>query len=101
MAQTFAFMTLILAETFHVFNVRDNDKSIFKTGDFGNKYVGIAAILNVILLGFILFIPSICDIFNLSHIPFDKIPILVFLSIIPIIVVEIFKFFGINKVEKE
>ena len=50
--QTMAFVTLALSELVHVFNVRDNKKSIFKTGIFeanrGNYNISITNVCNLI-----------------------------------------------------
>ena len=52
--QTMAFVTLALSELVHVFNVRDNKKSIFKTKVFNNKKLVWAIIASAALMFVIL-----------------------------------------------
>lgn len=94
--QTMAFVTLALSELVHVFNVRDNKKSIFKTGIFNNmKLIG-AIIISALLMFVILLIPGLREIFSIPVLPTENIIELICLVIAPIVIVEIFKLLKIN-----
>ena len=94
--QTMAFVTLALSELTHVFNVRNNRKSIFKTGIFNNmKLIG-AVIISALLVFVILWIPGLREIFSIPVLPTENIIELVCLVLAPIVIVEIFKLLRIN-----
>ena len=94
--QTMAFVTLALSELTHVFNVRNNRKSIFKTGIFNNmKLIG-AVVISALLVFVILWIPGLREIFSIPVLPTENIVELVCLVLAPIVIVEIFKLFKIN-----
>ena len=94
--QTMAFITLALSELVHVFNIRNNQKSIFKTGIFNNiKLVG-AIVVSAALMFVILLIEPLRNIFSIPVLPSQNIIELVCLVIAPIVIVEIFKLLRIN-----
>lgn len=94
--QTMAFVTLALSELTHVFNVRNNRRSIFKTGIFNNmKLIG-AVVASALLVFVILLIPGLREIFSIPVLPTENIIELVCLVLAPIAIVEIFKIFKIN-----
>ena len=94
--QTMAFVTLALSELVHVFNVRDNKKSIFKTGIFNNmKLIG-AIIISAVLMFVILLIPGLREIFSIPVLPKENIIELICLVIAPIVILELFKLLKIN-----
>lgn len=94
--QTMAFVTLALSELVHVFNVRDNRKTIFKTGIFNNmKLIG-AIIISALLMFVILLIPGLREIFSIPVLPKENIIELICLVLAPIVIVEIFKLLKIN-----
>ena len=94
--QTMAFVTLALSELVHVFNVRDNKNSIFKTGIFNNmKLIG-AIIISALLVFVILAIPQLRTIFSIPVLPTQNIVELICLILAPIAIVEIFKLLKIN-----
>lgn len=98
--QTMAFITLSLSELVHVFNVRNNKKSIFKTGIFSNiKLIG-AVIISALLMFVILLIPELREIFSIPVLPTENIIELVCLVLAPIVIVEIFKLLKINGKEE-
>lgn len=99
--QTMAFATLALAELVHVFNVRNNKKSIFKTGIFNNiKLIG-AVFASALLMMIILVIPTLRDIFSIPILPRENIIELILLIFAPFIIVEIFKLLRINTSKEE
>ena len=99
--QTMAFITLALSELVHVFNVRDNKKSIFKTGILNNKKLIGAIAISAALMFIILLIPGLREIFSIPILPKENIIELVCLVFSPILIVEIFKLFKINTSKDE
>ena len=71
--QTMAFVTLALSELVHVFNVRDNKKSIFKTKVFNNKKLVWAIIASAALMFVILLIEPLRNIFSIPILPTQNI----------------------------
>ena len=99
--QTMAFCVLALSELVHVFNVRDNKKSIFKGGLFNNSKLIWATIASASLMFVILFIPALRDIFSIAMLPKENILETILLVFSPILIVEIFKLFKINTTKDE
>ena len=99
--QTMAFVTLALSELVHVFNVRDNKKSIFKTKVFNNKKLVWAIIASAALMFVILLIEPLRNIFSRPILPTQNILELVCLIFAPIVIVEIFKLLKINTIKDE
>ncbi|KAB8121955.1 MAG: cation transport ATPase, P-type [Candidatus Phytoplasma cynodontis] len=91
-AQTFAFMVLCFAQLVHAFNLRNIEKSIFKLKK-NNKYLRVFFIISVFLQIFIFFIPFLKKYFQLSTLFLTDIIIIIILSIIPLLIVEVFKFY--------
>ena len=94
--QTMAFFVLALSELVHVFNVRDNKNSLFKTKVFNNSKLVLAVLGSAALMLVIMFIPALRDIFNIVILPTQNIVEVVLLVFAPIAIVEIFKLFKIN-----
>ena len=94
--QTMAFATLALSELVHVFNIRDNKKSIFKTKIFNNKKLILAVIASAILMFIILGVPALRNIFSIPVLPTANIIELICLVFAPVVIVEIFKLLKIN-----
>ena len=99
--QTMAFVTLALSELVHVFNVRNNKQSVFKTGILNNKKLLLAVGASALLMIVILAIPGLRSIFSIPVLPTANILELVGLIIAPLIIVEIFKLFKINTAKDE
>lgn len=98
--QTMVFITLSLIELVHVFNIRDNKKSIFKTNIFKNKILLLSILSSLSLILIILFVPALRDIFNLVLLSKTNILQILILIIIPILVVELFKLLKINTIKE-
>ena len=94
--QTMAFIVLAFSELVHVFNIRNNEKSIFKTGIGGNRTlfgaIGISALLMIIILA----VPALRTIFSIPVLPVENILETIGLVLAPIVIVEIFKLLKIN-----
>ena len=99
--QTMAFVTLALSELTHVFNVRDNKKSIFKGGVFNNRTLIWAVLGSAALMFVILLVPALRNVFSIPVLPTQNILELVGLVLAPIVIVEIFKLFKINTAKDE
>ena len=100
-AQTMSFIVLAFSELVHVFNIRDNKKSIFKTKVFNNMKLILAIMISALLMFIILFVPVLRQIFSIPILPLGNILELIVLIIAPIIIVEIFKLLKINISQSE
>ena len=60
--QTMAFYVLALSELVHIYNIRDNKKSIFKTGIFSNSKLILASLGSATLMFIILATEKLRDI---------------------------------------
>ena len=98
--QTMAFIVLALSELVHVFNIRDNKKSIFKTVIFNNSVLVAAIIASAALMFVILLIPALRGIFSIPVLPMDNVLETILLIFLPIVVVEIFKLLKINTIDE-
>ena len=99
--QTMAFVTLALSELVHVFNIRNNKKSIFKTKVFNNSKLVWAILASAALMFVILLIEPLRNIFSIPVLPTQNIVELVCLVLAPLVIVEIFKLFRINTTKDE
>ena len=99
--QTMAFIVLAFSELIHVFNIRDNKNSIFKTGILGNGALILAILASALLMVVILFIPQLRTIFSIPILPSDNIIETIVLVLSPIIIVEIMKLFKVNTTRDE
>ena len=94
--QTMAFYVLALSELVHVFNIRNNHKSLFKTKVFNNRKLILANFVSAALMFVILLTEPLREIFNLELLPAEHIFEIIILVLSPIVIVEIFKLFKIN-----
>ena len=98
--QTMAFIVLAFSELIHVFNIRNNKKSIFKTGIFNNSKLILAILASSVLMLVILFVPSLRNIFGIPALPISNIFEVLGLVFAPILIVEIFKLLKINTIKE-
>ena len=94
--QTMAFTVLALSELVHVFNVRNNKKSLFKTKALSNKYLLLAIAVSATLMLVILFVPFLREVFSIPVLPTANIIETIALVFAPLVIVEIFKLLKIN-----
>ena len=99
--QTMAFTVLALSQLVHVFNIRNNKKSIFKTGIFNNKQLILATVVSAALMIIILCVPALRHIFSIPVLPAMNIIEIVILVLMPVVIVEIFKLLKINTTKEE
>ena len=96
--QTLAFMTLALSQVVQAFNMR-SDRSLFKTGFFTNRRLNLACLLSVVLVALVLFTP-VSIAFGLITLSPQLYLIGLGLSLVPFIVMELSKAFGLIKHQK-
>ena len=99
--QTMAFSVLALSQLVHVFNVRDNKNSIFKSNPFNNKQLILAIFVSTMLMITILLVPALRQIFSIWKLPVENILEVLLLVFSPLVIVEIIKLFKINTVKDE
>ena len=100
-AKTMTFVVLAFSELIHVFNIRNNKESIFKTGIGGNSKLFLAIFVSAMLMVVVLVIPVLRELFRIPLLPTQNIIEMVVLIFIPMVVVEIFKLFKINTINGE
>ncbi len=99
--QTMAFMTLAFSELVHVFNIRNNKKSIFKTHPFNNKMLLLAIGASAALMIVILLVPALRHVFSIPILPIGNLIETILLILSPLVIVEIFKLLKINTTRDE
>lgn len=95
-AQTMAFTVLAFSELVHVFNIRNNSKSVFTTNPFNNDKLLLAIFASAVLMFTVLLIPALRDIFGIVLLPAEKLIETICLVFAPVVIVEIFKLLKIN-----
>ena len=100
-AQTMAFIVLCLSELVHVFNIRNNRRSLFKGGVFSNLILWLAIAVSAVMLFAVLLIPQLRELFRIVLLPKENIIETVCLVFAPIVIVEMFKLFRINTTKDE
>ena len=96
-----AFVVLAFSELVHVFNIRNNKKSIFKTHPFNNKILLGAIGLSALLMLVILFVPALRHLFSIPVLPMGNVLEIIGLVLLPLVIVELFKLFKINTSKDE
>jgi len=94
--QTMAFYVLALSELVHIFNIRNNQKSLFKTKVFNNSKLILAVLGSAALMFIILFTAGLRNIFSIVLLPTEHIVEIVLLVLAPVVIVELFKLLKIN-----
>lgn len=87
--RTMAFMILALSQAVHTYNMR-SDRSIFKVGPFGNKYVNLATLAAIALMSIVLFTP-LGVLFGLEILSAELYLIALGLIFVPLVVMELAK----------
>ena len=99
--QTMAFIVLAFSELVHVFNIRDNKNSIFKTGILGNSVLIWAVLASAFLMVIILAVPALRHVFSIPVLPIGNLIEVLALVLAPIVIVELFKLFKLNTAKDE
>ncbi len=89
---TMAFITLVLVQLVHSFNVK-SEKSVFNKQVLNNKYLWGATIIGIVLLLVITYVPFLNDIFELAALDFYHCVVAVGLALVMLVVMEIVKVF--------
>ena len=98
--RTIAFMVMALSQVFHAFNMRSGH-SLFKIGPFTNKYLNGAALLSLVMVALVLFIPPFATAFGMIMMPSAMHYVYgLLLSLVPIVVLEIVKAMGLIRHHK-
>lgn len=93
--QTVAFMVLALSQIVQAFNMR-SDHSLFQIGVFSNHKLNWAALASVALVALVLFTPAHIA-FGLEILPWQMYLLGLGLSLVPLLVMECSKAFGLIK----
>ena len=99
--QTMAFIVIAFAELVHIFNIRNNKESIFKTGIGGNNILFLALAFTTTLMLLVLLVPSLQSVFGIITLPTELIVECIMLVLIPLVIVELMKLFKINTSKDE
>ncbi len=94
--RTVAFIVLAMSQVIHSLNMRSNH-SIFKIGIFSNKSLNKAILISTLLTLIIIFVPFISNMFMLTSLSLELYLIAFGLALVPIIVLELSKFFKLIK----
>jgi P-type Ca2+ transporter type 2C len=101
LGQTMAFATLMFAQLVHVRNLHSNTRSSLAISPLKNIPLIVAIIASAGLALVVLLIPPIRDAFSLTALDGRHWLIVVLMSLIPMLVVDIFKLFRINTTRDE
>ncbi len=96
-AQTMAFVVLSVSQLFHSFNMRHPKKSIFQLGFFTNKYLFVSVLFGILLQNMVIIIPFLASTFKVFKLTIQDWIFVCALSIVPLVVNEIIKFFKRSK----
>ena len=97
--RTMAFISIGILELVHSFNVK-SEKSIFKTGLFENKFLVGSFVLGIFVQVIVVLIPQLAEVFKLVPLTGLQWSITLVISILPVPIMEIQKFFD-RRVKKE
>jgi Ca2+-transporting ATPase len=99
--QTMAFAVLAISQLLHAFNVRSNERSLFKIGLFTNGYLVGAVVVSLALQFLVMLVPGLARLFSITQLSAQQWLVVVVLSLIPIAVVEILKLAKLNSFEEK
>ncbi|HNR28686.1 MAG TPA: calcium-translocating P-type ATPase, PMCA-type [Bacteroidales bacterium] len=101
LGQTMAFAVLGFAELVHVRNLHSNIHSSFRNGLFSNKSLLLGILVSALIMFAVLLIPGLMELFGI--VPMDPVHwvLTAGLSLVPILVVELVKWAGINHSKDE
>ncbi len=95
-ARTMAFIILALSQVFHAYNLRSH-RSLFKINPFSNKTLNLASLAAIVLMAFVLLTPGVNMVFGLKYLEPIYYLLAVGLTLLPIVVMELAKLFGLIK----
>jgi Ca2+-transporting ATPase len=88
-AITIAFLTLALAQTWHVFNMRDRKSTIFENQIVRNKYVWVAIVTVIGLLLLATYLPGLSFILQVVDPGFTGWLVSIGMSLCPLLLIQI------------
>lgn len=88
--RTMCFIILALSQIIQAYNMR-SQHSLFKIGPFTNHQLNKSCFISLTLVLVVVFVPPLTTIFGLVMLPMQYYGISLFISFIPIIIIEIFK----------
>ena len=97
--RTMAFISIGILELVHSFNVK-SEKSILKTGLFENKFLVGSFVLGIFVQVIVVLIPQLAEIFKLVPLNGLQWGITLLISILPVPIMEVQKFFD-RRIKKE
>ena len=101
LGQTMAFAVLAFAQLFHVRNLHSIRRSSFRTNIFKNKALIGGIIVSAVMMLAVLLFPPFMKAFKLTAMDSIHWIYVLGLSLVPIVVVELFKLFRINSFKDE
>ncbi len=101
LGQTMAFATLMFAQLTHVRNIHSTTKLSIKTNPMRNKPLIGAILISAAMAVIVLIVPPVRDAFKLTAMDGKHWIIVLLMSLIPILVVDLFKLFRINTTRDE
>lgn len=101
LGQTMAFATLMFAQLVHVRNIHSTTKLSLATNPLDNKSLIGAILISAAMAVVVLLVPPIRDVFRLTAMDGKHWIIVLLMSLIPILVVDLFKLFRINITKDE
>jgi len=101
LGQTMAFTTLMFVQLIHVRNLHSNTRSPLAISPLKNKPLIGAILASAGLALIVLLIPPVRNAFSLTAMDGKHWILVILMSLIPILVVDIFKLFGINTTKDE
>lgn len=90
-ALTMAYITLGLIQLLHACNCKSLQGTIFKTGEFRNRYFNWAILSSTLLLAGTIFIPTLNPIFHTTELDLAQWGIVIAASLLMVLIVEIVK----------
>lgn len=96
--RTMAFLTLGISQIIHTFNVRSK-KSLLETGIFGNMKLIYSVVLCVFMQVIVATVPNLTTLFKTTPLNLTQWMIVILLSMTPIIISEIEKYFINHKIK--
>jgi len=94
--RTLCFMILAFSQIIQAYNMRSHH-SLFKIGVFTNHQLNKATLLSLVMVLAVLFIPPLSYIFGLTALPMSYYILGLGVSLIPTVIIEIFKAFHLIK----
>ena len=98
--RTMAFLAIGFLELIHSFNIK-NDKSIFETGIFENKYLVGSFILGIFVQTIVVVVPVFAEVFQVVPLNLTQWIITIAISIIPVPVMELQKMLNFKNEPKK